>query len=47
MYLSGAGKTTVADGDFTTTPTNGASAVHYDTTVGKAYFSVRATEPGK
>jgi hypothetical protein len=41
-YLSGAGKTTVVDGDFTAAPGNGTVAVHYDTTGAKAYISVRA-----
>ncbi len=41
-YLSGAGKTTVVDGDFTKTPTNGTIAVHYDTTGAKGYISFRA-----
>lgn len=41
-YLSGAGKTTVVDGDFTTAPGNGAMAVHFDTTASKTYLSVRA-----
>ncbi len=41
-YISGAGKTTVVDGDFTATPPNGTLAVHYDTTGAKAYLSVRA-----
>jgi hypothetical protein len=41
-YLSAAGKTTVVDADFAHTPGNGTHAVHYDTTAGKAYLSVRA-----
>lgn len=41
-YLSGAGKITVVDGDFAVAPANGTVAVHYDTTAGKAYLSVRA-----
>jgi len=41
-YFSGASKTTVSDGDFASTPVNGAWAVHYDTSAGKTYFSVRA-----
>jgi hypothetical protein len=43
-FLSGAGKTTVTDGDFAIggTPDNGTIVAHYDTTAGKAYLSVRA-----
>lgn len=41
QYLSGAGKTTVVDGDFVA-PQNGMIATHYDTTAGKAYISTRA-----
>jgi hypothetical protein len=43
-FLSGAGKTTVVDGDFAFfgPPDNGTIVVHYDTTAGKAYLSVRA-----
>jgi hypothetical protein len=40
-YVSGAGKATVVDGDFTS-PANGAVAVHYNTTNSKTYVSVRA-----
>ncbi len=41
-YLSGAGKTTVVDGDFTFAPGDGTTAIHYDTTGGKGYVSIRA-----
>jgi hypothetical protein len=41
-YLSGAGKTTVVDGDFLVTPGNGMIAIHRDTTAGKTYVSVRS-----
>jgi hypothetical protein len=40
-YVSGAGKSTVVDGDFVS-PANGAVAVHYNTTNSKTYVSVRA-----
>lgn len=41
-YLSGAGKTTVVDGDFTATPPNGTIAVHFDSTGVRTYISVRS-----
>ena len=42
LYLSGAGKTTVVDGDFEATPSDGTIAIHRDTTANKTYTSVRA-----
>ena len=41
-YVAGAGKTTVTDADFSTTPANGTLAVHRDTTANKTYLSARA-----
>jgi hypothetical protein len=42
-YLTGAGKTTVVDGDFVTAPPDGTTAVHWDSTASKSYLSVRAS----
>jgi hypothetical protein len=41
-YFSGAGKTTVVDGDFSYTPANGMTAISWDSTTSRAYFHVRA-----
>jgi hypothetical protein len=41
-YVSGAGKTTAADGDFTSTPIDGMTEVTYDTTTRKARLHTRA-----
>lgn len=41
-YVAGAGKTTMTDADFSTTPANGTLAVHRDTTANKTYLSARA-----
>lgn len=40
-YLTGAGKTTVADGDFTHAPSDGAIAYHKDSTTGTQYRAKR------
>lgn len=42
IYKSGAGKTTIVDGDFSHAPADGTLAVHRDTTANKIYLSVRA-----
>lgn len=42
IYLSGAGKTKAADGDFVVAPTDGMMAVVRNTTNGNVYLSARA-----